>query len=146
MVDPETITADGESLTGHVMLNTLKRHEEGQEFFFCFDDPLDLAQLTEALARSPHGPVSILHPEYITSLDHKVDGDSLTGRVEFRATSGIYEGAVGFEAIRVKSENDGWLITVFVIGEDNRRLERKGRDEPWNLNTLAPGAGTVPRP
>ena len=108
--------------------------------------PLDPDKLTRAIFPDPNGPFSVIHPEYITNLKHQIDGDTLSGRVEFKATGGIYEGAFGFEAVRAGSDADGWLINAFVLGDDNLRLERKGENQPWKLNPPAPGEGHGSQP
>ena len=41
------------------------------------------------------------------------------------------KGNIDLEAIRDDSEEDGWVITAFVLAEENLRIERENPEGPW---------------
>lgn len=145
VVNPEAITSEGGTLTDHLMFGTLTPRE-GQEFFFRFKGPADPAKIGEALNPASRELVSVIHPEYITSLEFEIKGSTLVGQVEFTATNGIYEGAVGFEAVHAGSEEAGWTINAFILERDGSRLERKGKEGEWKRKTAAPNGGNEVAP
>ena len=132
-IDLEALIADGETLTEFVVFRTSRRPQEGEELSLRFEGTTDPATLAEALDPGSRrmGLVSVLQVNYINSLEYKIDGDTLTGNVTVEAKNKAYEGAFGFEAIRDDSQEDGWVITAFVLAEESLRIEREDQEGPW---------------
>lgn len=74
----------------------------------------------------PRKYASVIHPEYITDCTVKVDGETATGVVTFKAEK-VYEGKVEYSARRKKGE---WRIVEFRLPDYKVTLAR-GDDDKW---------------
>jgi len=86
--------------------------------------------LSKPLDTDPSAYVSIIRPEYITECTRSVQGETITGKVSFRA-EGLYEGTVEYTA---RLSPDGWRIEEFRLPHNSRRTVLTP-DGTWKATT-----------
>jgi hypothetical protein len=128
-------SAKGYSLTWGIMNYVPDPNVHPTSFRFFGDSVVDPAKIASAISgpKDKDGKfrktATIIQPEYITDCTCKVDGDTATGTVSFKAEK-AYEGKIEYTA---RKKDDVWRIIEFrmpeikfiiVLGDDGKWVKK----------------------
>lgn len=140
---PSPDDTDNQTLTWWLMFGLKPEQNEDpavtkakrEDFDIFSNSTPDPTALVRALSKGKdQGLGTVIHSSYITDFTCKIEGESATGVVSFKADN-VYQGRVEYTANKT---NDKWQIVEFRLPGHKVKFSR-GQDGKWKKADLASG-------